>query len=145
MSHLFFKTSCLFADTLYSWQETKPAPAAIKKKKCKITRHHIYSCLHSPQLWSDKSSQSNLFRKYHCQPPLFLTVHISSAVKRVMMSRAVIKENWCLSLNALVGCWCSVGRICTAAMVLSIMWKSGMCPDKLICGWAKSSGRFLHF
>ncbi|KAI9520401.1 hypothetical protein NQZ68_018709 [Dissostichus eleginoides] len=44
-------------------------------------------------LWSDESGQSDVFRKYHCQPPLFPAMLISSAVKHKMMSRAVIKEN----------------------------------------------------
>lgn len=83
--------------------------------KCNRIRHHIYSCLHSLQLWSDETNQSNLFRKYHCQPPLFLTMLISSAVKHIMMSRAVIKRKlMSLSLNAPLGCWHSERRTCAA-------------------------------
>lgn len=86
--------------------------------KCNIIRHSIYSCLSLPQLCSDKPSQSNMFRKYLCQPPLFLTMHISSAVKHIMMCRAAIKENWCVSLDALLVSWCSVVRKYTAGKVI---------------------------
>lgn len=134
---IYYSTQRAYSLTLYVLAEDKTSNSSNKKNKLEvkhekyihnIIRQHIYSCLSSLQLWSDESSQSNEFRKCHCQPPLFPATLISSAVKHIMMSRAVIKGNWCLSLNSLLGCRCAVGRICTAENGLlqngiSIIWK----------------------
>lgn len=114
-------THCAYL--LATWSVTENKTSNLRKKqnkkhqldmKWKRIRHHIYSCLHSLQLWSDETSQSNLFRKYHCRLPLFLTMLISSAVKHIMMSRAVIKRKLMSLSLSLLGCSHSKRRACAA-------------------------------
>lgn len=122
-SHLLLSTLCLYADTFASSLRNKTSNSGNKKwtqtMKCNVIRHQICSCLSSLQLWSDEGSQSDVFRKSHRRPPLFLSVLSSSAVKHIMVSRAVIKKKIDVSVfNALLGLRCSTRRICAAEVFL---------------------------
>lgn len=85
--------------------------------KYNIIRHRIYSSLHLLQLWSDETSQSKSVQEVQ-QSAAFVPHHahlLSSKThndeqgsdKRKLMSLS-------LSLDALVGCWCIVGRMSAA-------------------------------